>query len=115
MVKMCEYFVPDPKLRTDEFIDSRFKNALIPDHLESRKEFGAAANSDIVPDLPKLKTDVLFLWGASDGVTLIDGLTEGLKMVPNSRAHVWGGLSGHFVCYEHPEEFARVVIDFLTH
>jgi pimeloyl-ACP methyl ester carboxylesterase len=46
---------------------------------------------------------------------VIDGLMDGLKLVPNSRAHVWGGLSGHFVCYEHPEEFARVVIDYLTH
>jgi pimeloyl-ACP methyl ester carboxylesterase len=113
MVKMVEYFVADPALRTDAFIDSRFENALIPDHLESRKEYGAAANSDLKPDLPKLKAPVLILWGASDGVTLVDGVTEGLKMIPNSRAHIWGGLSGHFVCYEHPDEFARVVIDFL--
>jgi 4,5:9,10-diseco-3-hydroxy-5,9,17-trioxoandrosta-1(10),2-diene-4-oate hydrolase len=115
MVKMVQYFVADPALRTEAFINSRFESALVPDHIESRKEFGAAANSDLVPDLDRLKAEVLFLWGVSDGMTVIDGLMDGLKLVPNSRAHVWGGLSGHFVCYEHPEEFARVVIDYLTH
>jgi 4,5:9,10-diseco-3-hydroxy-5,9,17-trioxoandrosta-1(10),2-diene-4-oate hydrolase len=113
MVKMVEYFIADPALRTDAFIDSRLEDAMIPDHLESRKEFGAAANSDLKPDLPKLKTEVLILWGVADGVTLSDGAMSALEMIPNSRAHIWGGLSGHFVCYEHPDEFARVVIDFL--
>ena len=32
-----------------------------------------------------------------------------MRLIPNSRAHIWGDNSGHFVCYEHPEEFARLV------
>jgi pimeloyl-ACP methyl ester carboxylesterase len=113
MVKMVEYFVADPAQRTDEFIDSRFQKAMTPDHLESRREFGNAANSDLKPDLERLKTQVLITWGVADGVILIDGLAGALRLIPNSRAHVWGGLSGHFVCYEHPDEFARLLIDFL--
>lgn len=113
MVKMVEYFVSDPALRTEAFIDSRFENAMIPDHLESRREFGNAANSDLKPDLPKLKAPVLITWGVADGVILSCGILDALKMIPNSQAHVWGGLSGHFVCYEHPDEFARLLVDFL--
>jgi hypothetical protein len=31
------------------------------------------------------------------------------------RLHAWGGHTGHFVAYEHADEFSRLVIDFLTH
>jgi pimeloyl-ACP methyl ester carboxylesterase len=40
---------------------------------------------------------------------------EGLRRIPNVRAHIWGGTSGHFVAYEHADEFARLLIDFFTH
>ncbi|HEY7062584.1 MAG TPA: alpha/beta hydrolase [Chloroflexota bacterium] len=114
MVKMCEYFIPRPELRPDAFIDARFRAAQIPGHLESRREFSGQASSDVTPDLPKLKTDVLITWGEADGVIAIEGLLDALRLIPNSRAYVWGDRSGHFVCYEHPEEFARVVTAFLT-
>jgi hypothetical protein len=26
--------------------------------------------------------------------------------------HIWGGNTGHFVCMEHPEEFARLLMGF---
>ena len=28
---------------------------------------------------------------------------------------MWGGGAGHFIQYEHADEFNRLVIDFLTH
>jgi pimeloyl-ACP methyl ester carboxylesterase len=88
--------------------------SLGPGHLESRKEFSGRASSDVRPDLHKLKTDVLITWGEADGVIPVEGVLDALRLIPNSRAYVWGDNSGHFVCYEHPEEFARVVTAFLT-
>jgi pimeloyl-ACP methyl ester carboxylesterase len=113
MVKMLEYFIPRPELRPDSFIDSRFAAAQAPGHLESRREFSGQSNGDIKPDLPKLKTQTLVLWGNADGVIPLEEIHDSLRLIPNSRGYVWGDNTGHFVCYEHPEEFARVVTDFL--
>ena len=40
---------------------------------------------------------------------------DDLERIPDVRAHIWGGQSGHFVALEHADEFARLLIDFLTH
>jgi len=114
MVRMMEFFVPRAELRTDAFIDARYKMATDPDHLESRKEFSGRSNGDLRPDLHKLKTDVLVTWGEADGMIPVEEVLDALKLIPHSRAYVWGDNSGHFVCFEHPEEFARVVTAFLT-
>lgn len=114
MVRMVEYFVPRPELRPDSFIDARFQASQTPGHLDSRREFSGQSNGDLKPDLPKLKTQVLVLWGDADGVIPVEEVFDALKLIPNSRAHIWGDNSGHFVCYEHPEEFARLVTGFLT-
>jgi 4,5:9,10-diseco-3-hydroxy-5,9,17-trioxoandrosta-1(10),2-diene-4-oate hydrolase len=115
MVKMMEYFIPRAELRPDSFIDSRFQMALTPGHLESRREFSGQSNGDMMPDLPKLKTDVLIVWGAADGVIPVEGALDALKHIPNSRAYIWGDNTGHFVCYEHPDEFADLLTAFLLH
>jgi pimeloyl-ACP methyl ester carboxylesterase len=44
----------------------------------------------------------------------VHGVLDGLNSIPDARAHVWGADTGHFVVYEHPEEFAALVTDFLT-
>lgn len=113
MVKMVEYFVPRPELRPDSFIDARFKMALTPDHLASRREFSGQSNGDLKPDLPKLKADVLVLWGNADGVIPVEEVFDSLALIPNSRAYIWGDNSGHFVCYEHPAEFAALLTAFM--
>jgi 4,5:9,10-diseco-3-hydroxy-5,9,17-trioxoandrosta-1(10),2-diene-4-oate hydrolase len=113
MVKMVEYFVPRPELRPDSFIDGRFQMALTPGHLESRREFSGQSNGDLKPDLPRFKTHALILWGDKDGVIPVEEVFDALALIPNSRAYIWGDNSGHFVCYEHPEEFAGLLTAFL--
>jgi len=115
MEAMVECFVPREDRRPDDFVEARLKMALVPGHLESRREMSAGSNSDLVPDLPKLKTETLMVWGDADRMIPVEDVLQGLKHIPNVRAHVWGDTTGHFVAYEHPDEFARVVIDFLTH
>jgi 4,5:9,10-diseco-3-hydroxy-5,9,17-trioxoandrosta-1(10),2-diene-4-oate hydrolase len=112
MRRMCEMFVPDPRLCTPEFVQARFDAAMIPGHLESRREFPMSANSDLRDELPGLGAPVLVLWGARDNMIPVKGVLDGLALIPDVRAHVWGG-TGHFVAYEHPAEFARLVAGFL--
>jgi pimeloyl-ACP methyl ester carboxylesterase len=112
MRRMCEMFVPDARLCTQEFVQARFDAAMIPGHLESRREFPMPANSDLRDELPGLGAPVLVLWGACDNMIPVKGVLDALSLIPDARAHVWGG-TGHFVAYEHPAEFARLVTGFL--
>jgi pimeloyl-ACP methyl ester carboxylesterase len=112
MRRMCEMFVPDARLRTPEFIQARFGAAMVPEHLESRREFSMAGNSDLREELPGLTAPVLILWGACDNMIPVKGVLDGLSLIPDARAHVWSN-TGHFVVYEHPAEFARLVAGFL--
>lgn len=114
MQRMCEMFVPREELRTSEFVEARFRAATAPGHLESRREFAMSANSDLRPELPGLRAPVLIVWGAADRMIPVHGVLDGLNSIPDARAHVWGADTGHFVVYEHPEEFAALVTDFLT-
>jgi 4,5:9,10-diseco-3-hydroxy-5,9,17-trioxoandrosta-1(10),2-diene-4-oate hydrolase len=115
MEAMVGMFVPREERRPPDFVEARLKMALVPGHLESRREMSAGSNSDLTPDLHKLRSPVLMVWGDADRMIPVEDVLEGLKRIPNVRAHIWGDTTGHFVAYEHPDEFARVVIDFLTH
>jgi pimeloyl-ACP methyl ester carboxylesterase len=115
MQAMVGLFIPREERRPADFVESRLKMAMVPGHLESRREMSAGSNSDLVPDLPKLKSPVLMLWGDADRMIPVGDVLEGLKRIPNVRAYIWGDNTGHFVAFEHPEEFARVVTEFLTH
>jgi pimeloyl-ACP methyl ester carboxylesterase len=116
MATMVRYFTPRAELRTREFIDARFASALRPGHLESRREFAITGNSpDLKDQLGALEAPVLVLWGYADGMIPVAEIMDDLERIPDVRAHIWGGSSGHFVAMEHSDEFARLLIDFLTH
>ncbi len=116
MERMIELFVPRAELRPPEFVEARLQAALIPGHLESRREFAAASNSPtLAEDVRRLQAPVLIVWGNEDKMIPVADVLEGLRCIPNVRAHIWGGNSGHFVAYEHADEFARLLIDFFTH
>ncbi|HLY65127.1 MAG TPA: alpha/beta hydrolase [Chloroflexota bacterium] len=113
MERMVQFFTPREDLRPQSFVDARFKAATIPGHLEGRAEMRSTKNSDIAKDIGRLKTQVLVVWGNEDGMIPVEGALDALKLIPNVRACIWGDRSGHFVAYEHPQEFAQLLIGFL--
>jgi 4,5:9,10-diseco-3-hydroxy-5,9,17-trioxoandrosta-1(10),2-diene-4-oate hydrolase len=114
MELMMRHFSPREEFRTPELVDARFKMALTPGHLESRREFSGRSNDPNLKDLlPKLKTPVLVTWGHKDGMIAVEQIWDDLERIPDVRVHVWGGNTGHFVVMEHPEEFAKLVTSFL--
>lgn len=115
METIFRHFTPREEFRPPEVIKSRFEKALSPGHLESRREMPNASNTDLTADLGKLQAKVLYVAGNEDGMIPVEAALEALKMIPRSRAIIWGDRSGHFVITEHGEEYARLVIDFLTH
>ncbi len=116
MAALFELFTPNATRRTEDAITARWQAATTPGHLGSRAEFATlAANSDISEALTTLAAEVLFVWGAADGIVPVERVVTALRSVPRARAHIWGDGTGHLVPFEHPEEFARVVTDFLAH
>jgi pimeloyl-ACP methyl ester carboxylesterase len=115
MQTMFEFFTPREEFRPASVIDNRFAKALAPGHLESRREFPNAANSDLTDELPRLQAEVLYVCGNDDGMIPVTTALDALKIIPRSRAVIWGDRSGHFVITEHADEYARIVTDFLTH
>jgi len=114
MEELYEVMVPDPARRNEEALIERWRTATAPGHLESRAEFATlAANSHLLPELERLRAKVLFVWGREDLIVPIERLIGALATVPNSRAAIWGGRTGHLVPHEHPREFAAVVGGFL--
>jgi 4,5:9,10-diseco-3-hydroxy-5,9,17-trioxoandrosta-1(10),2-diene-4-oate hydrolase len=115
MVAMMQHFSPREEFRTEAMVDARFQAALIPGHLESRREFSGRSNDPMLKDmLAKLEAPVLVTWGHKDGMIPVDEIFDNLERIPNVRVLVWGGGTGHFVATEHPAEFASVLINFLT-
>lgn len=114
MQTIFEFFTPREEFRPAPVIDNRFAKALAPDHLASRREFPNAANSDLTAVLPQLQAEVLYVCGNDDGMIPVTTALDALKIIPRSRAVIWGDRSGHFVITEHAQEYARIVTSFLT-
>jgi 4,5:9,10-diseco-3-hydroxy-5,9,17-trioxoandrosta-1(10),2-diene-4-oate hydrolase len=115
MELMQSYFTPREEFRGPDVIKNRFERALVPGHLASRKEMPNASNSDLTSEVQRLQAEVLIVWGNEDGMIPVPAALELLKIIPRSRAVIWGDRSGHFVIAEHGQEFARIITDFLTH
>jgi len=113
MVRIMKNFVPRSALLTEEMIRRRFEMALVPGHLAARDH--NPRNADLREEIGRLQAPVLVVWGHQDRMVPMEGALNSLASIPNVRVHLWGGGAGHFVQYEHAEEFNRLVIDFLTH
>lgn len=114
MEKMMHLFIPKDELCTEEMIDARFAAAQIPGQLAGRREMAASKNSDLLPIISRLKAPVLVVWGHHDRMVPWEGALSALALIPDVRIHIWGGGTGHFVEYEKPDEFNRLVTGFLT-
>ena len=97
MERLMRLYIPKDELCTEEMIESRFKVASLPGHLEARREFSVAKSSDVTLDLHRLKAEVLVVWGREDRVVPIEGAMVALARIPDVRVHMWGGDTGHFV------------------
>nr|WP_275585461.1 alpha/beta fold hydrolase [Blastococcus saxobsidens] len=65
------------------------------------------------PRLSGLRVPTLVVWGALDGLFPVDLAQQWLRALPSARLHVVEG-AGHLPPADRPEEFVRVVRDFLA-
>jgi len=77
-----------------------------------RKCLIKVVNEDLAPLLPKIPHETLLVWGRDDTETPVnDGYTM-KSLIPRSRLAVLDD-AGHFAFLDHPEEFHRLMKEFL--
>jgi 3-oxoadipate enol-lactonase len=72
----------------------------------------AIAGTDFITPTSGLRLPTLAIAGSEDGSTPPDLMRETADLIPGSRFHLIRG-AGHLPCVEAPEEYARVLTDFL--
>jgi 4,5:9,10-diseco-3-hydroxy-5,9,17-trioxoandrosta-1(10),2-diene-4-oate hydrolase len=112
MLRMMQLFVPGPGLLTDDMVDRRFASAMAARQMAPPR-VRPGAMSDIRSKLSSLQMPVLVLWAHQDHMVPIDGMLTALAEIPQVRIHLWGGGSGHFIEFEHPDEFNELMAVFL--
>ncbi|MGL2987257.1 alpha/beta fold hydrolase [Flavobacterium sp. RSSA_27] len=113
--KKAEDVFYDPKIATPELIDEVF--ATVNDRIKLIKTLTIAKSAirhNMAKDLPKMHVQTCIIWGKNDKVTPPDVAEEFHKLMPNSSLY-WIDKCGHAAMMEHPEEFNKILEDWLTH
>lgn len=114
---------------TEDFVEAMLKIALLPKVMEAKKKMVHLSDTTFLPDTRKkkyetldlikggrLKAPTLIVWGLNDpsapvklGLDLIRLIGS---VVDRTRFHVINH-AGHYVFREHPQEFHRLIMDFV--
>ena len=87
----------------------------LPLRIESLKVFNEkeAGSFDLRPRLREIKVPTLVLVGRHDFITNVAMAEEMVRHIPDARLEIFED-SGHFVLVEQPEDFYRVVHEFVA-
>jgi pimeloyl-ACP methyl ester carboxylesterase len=84
-----------------------------PDAQEARRN-SKSIQRDLSADLHKITVPVLQIHGRNDRIAHLESALRLLSLLPDSRLMVFNHC-GHWVPIERPDEFCRLVLDFLAH
>jgi 3-oxoadipate enol-lactonase len=73
----------------------------------------AISGSDFYATTATLRLPTLGIAGSEDGATPPDLVRETVDLIPGSQFHLIRR-AGHLPCVEQPDEYARVITDFMT-
>ena len=111
--KKTEEVFYNPEVATDALVDRVFKIAT--NRISTLKLLGYARSAirhNMAEDLPNFTIPVCLIWGENDKVTPPKVAHEFHSLLPNSELH-WMPLCGHAAMWEHPEEFSKLVLQWL--
>ena len=111
--KKAEDVFYDPAVATKEIVDDVFetvndRNKLIRTLAISKN----AIRHNMAKDLPKMKIPTCIIWGKQDNVTPPDVAKDFARLLSDSDLY-WIDKSGHAAMMEHPEEFNRIMDEWL--
>ncbi len=108
-----QYTFYDPATATPELIDEVYK--LVNDRHSVIRLLAMAKSAirhNMKKDLKKIHIPVSLIWGRNDKITPPEVADEFHELLPDSELH-WIDKCGHAPMMEHPEEFNRVLKEFL--
>ncbi len=108
MEALVRAFVPREDFFRQDMVDARLEAA-------SRRPPGRQSGPPVtlLDELPKITAAALVMAGRDDRMVPWEGAVHLLGALRDARLHVWGGGTGHFPEWEHPDEFVDVVTSFL--
>jgi pimeloyl-ACP methyl ester carboxylesterase len=117
--EMLQVFVHDPSRITDELRESRFK-AMMRNDAEHLKNFVKSMQAqdpltrvaDLSVRLGEIKAKTLATHGVNDRFVPMDHALKLVGGIPDCRLVMFNNC-GHWVQWEHADEFNRIVIDFI--
>ncbi len=103
----------DPTVATDELVEEVY------DMVNTREKVvrilaiaKSAIRHNMAKDLPSMNIPTCLIWGKQDGVTPPDVAEEFHRLLPDSELY-WVDQCGHAAMMERPEEFNKIVDDWL--
>ena len=112
--KKVEEVFYSPEVASKELVDEVFKT--VNDRSKLIKILAMAKSAirhNMAADLPKMKLPTCIIWGKNDNVTPPDVGDEFHKLLPNSSLF-WIDKCGHAPMMEHPNEFNKILFDWLS-
>ena len=104
----------DPNIATKEIVDDVF--ASVNDRQKLVRTLSLAKSAirhNMAKDLPKMNTKTLIIWGKQDSVTPPNVAEDFNSLLPNSNLS-WIDKCGHAPMMEHPNEFNKIMEDWLS-
>jgi len=111
--KKTESVFYDPKIATKEMVDEVF--SIVNDRIKVIKTLTIAKSAirhNMAKDLPKMHEQTCIIWGRNDQVTPPSVAEEFHKLMPNSSLY-WIDKCGHAAMMEQPDEFNRLLAEWL--
>jgi pimeloyl-ACP methyl ester carboxylesterase len=103
----------DPAVATKEIVDEVY--AVANDRIKLIKTLTIAKSAirhNMAKDLPKMHVPTGIIWGRNDNVTPPEVAEEFHALLPNSTLY-WIDKCGHAAMMEHPDEFNRLMLEWL--
>ncbi|WP_243472961.1 alpha/beta fold hydrolase [Winogradskyella sp. MH6] len=103
----------DPAVATKEIVDEVYET--VNDRNKLIKTLAIAKSAirhNMAKDLPKMQTPTCIIWGKNDTVTPPEVAEEFHELLPDSDLF-WIDKCGHAAMMEHPEEFNKILNDWL--
>lgn len=111
--KKAEDVFYDPAVATKEIVNDVF--ATVNDRVKLIKTLTIAKSAirhNMANDLPKMTTPTCIIWGRNDKVTPPEVAEEFHNLLPDSDLY-WIDKCGHAAMMEHPDEFNRLMYEWL--
>lgn len=112
--KKTELTFYDPNTATKELVDEVY--SIVNNRLKALKIISLAKSAirhNLGDELNDVKVPVCLIWGKNDTITPPMVAEEFKKLLPNSELH-WVDKCGHAPMMEVPDEFNRILDDFLA-